>query len=46
MDITQALAATVGRQNLLESEMKSVMMQIMTGNATDAQIGGLLVALR
>ncbi|MDO6592823.1 anthranilate phosphoribosyltransferase [Neptuniibacter sp. 1_MG-2023] len=46
MDIKQALAVTVERQNLLESEMQSVMKQIMTGNATDAQIGGLLIALR
>ncbi|WP_067865322.1 anthranilate phosphoribosyltransferase [Neptuniibacter marinus] len=46
MDIKQALAVIVERQNLLESEMQSVMKQIMTGNATDAQIGGLLIALR
>lgn len=46
MDIKQALATIVERQDLSESEMKAVMQQIMTGNATDAQIGGLLMALR
>ncbi|QEQ95910.1 anthranilate phosphoribosyltransferase [Neptunomonas concharum] len=46
MDIKQALAAIVGGQNLSIDEMQSVMHQIMSGQATDAQIGGLLIALR
>lgn len=46
MDIKQALATIVERQDLSESDMKAVMQQIMTGNATDSQIGGLLIALR
>ena len=46
MDIKQALASVVEGCNLTEAEMKQVMNQIMTGNATDAQIGGLLIALR
>jgi anthranilate phosphoribosyltransferase len=46
MDIKQALATIVERQDLSEPDMKAVMQQIMTGNATDAQIGGLLIALR
>lgn len=46
MDIKQAIALLVDHQDLSESDMKAVMQQIMTGNATDAQIGGLLIALR
>lgn len=46
MDIQQALEAVVERQDLTADQMKAVMNQIMTGNATDAQIGGLLIALR
>ncbi len=46
MDIKQALALVVDRQDLSEADMNAVMHQIMTGNATDAQIGGLLIGLR
>ncbi|WP_286239830.1 anthranilate phosphoribosyltransferase [Neptuniibacter halophilus] len=46
MDIKQALALVVDHQDLSTDDMKAVMQQIMTGNATDAQIGALLVALR
>lgn len=46
MDIQQALTKVVDRQDLTAEQMKAVMNQIMTGNATDAQIGGLLIALR
>jgi len=46
MDMKQALKAVVAKQDLTESEMASVMEAIMTGGATDAQIGGFLVALR
>ncbi|WP_415890319.1 anthranilate phosphoribosyltransferase [Neptuniibacter sp. SY11_33] len=46
MDIKQALALVVDRQDLCQEDMRAVMNQIMTGQATDAQIGGLLIALR
>jgi anthranilate phosphoribosyltransferase len=46
MDMKQALNAVVTNQDLSESEMTSVMETIMTGGATEAQIGGFLVALR
>jgi anthranilate phosphoribosyltransferase len=46
MDIKQALNAVVAQQDLTEQQMSAVMEQIMTGQATDAQIGGFLVALR
>jgi anthranilate phosphoribosyltransferase len=46
MDIKQALDVVVLGKNLSASEMRDVMRQIMTGNATEAQIGGFLVALR
>lgn len=46
MDIKQALVALVDKQDLSQVEMAQVMRQIMTGEATAAQIGGFLVALR
>ncbi len=46
MDIQQALAHVVEGQSLARDDMAVVMRQIMSGDATDAQIGGLLVALR
>jgi len=46
MDIKQALENVVLGKNLSASEMRDVMRQIMTGNATEAQIGAFLVALR
>ena len=46
MDITQALESVVNKQNLAAAEMRAVMRQIMTGQATEAQIGAFLVALR
>ncbi len=46
MDIKQALARVVERQDLSTAEMTEVMRQIMTGQCDDAQIGGFLVALR
>ena len=46
MDIRAALDKVVNSQNLSSPEMRDVMRQIMTGNASDAQIGGFLVALR
>lgn len=46
MDIKSALAKVVDRKSLTTEEMQAVMRQIMTGEATPAQIGGFLVALR
>lgn len=46
MNIQQALAKVVEGENLQREDMKAVMHQIMSGDATDAQVGGLLVALR
>ena len=46
MDIKQALARVVERQDLTTEEMTAVMRQIMTGECDDAQIGAFLVALR
>mgnify|MGYP001597326279 FL=1 len=46
MEITQAINAVIQKQDLSEAQMQSVMRTIMTGGATDAQIGGFLVGLR
>lgn len=46
MDIQQAVTKCLEKQDLDVIEMREVMTQIMTGNATDAQIGAFLVALR
>tara|TARA_R110001599_G_scaffold192503_1_gene387925 strand:- start:46272 stop:47315 length:1044 start_codon:yes stop_codon:yes gene_type:complete len=46
MNIQEALARVAAGANLEQAEMSSVMYQLMSGDATDAQIGGLLVALR
>ena len=46
MNIQQALVRVVEGGNLSRIEMQDVMHQIMRGDATDAQIGGLLIALR
>lgn len=46
MNIQQALAKVVDRLSLSTEEMTDVMRLIMTGEATQAQIGGFLVALR
>ena len=46
MDIQQALNQLVQGQSLSQTDMASVMRQIMTGQATAAQMGGFLVALR
>lgn len=45
-DIQQALGKVINNIDLSVEEMTGVMRQIMTGGATDAQIGGFLVALR
>lgn len=46
MLIQQALQALLNKQDLNFDAMREVMRQIMSGNATDAQIGGFLIALR
>lgn len=46
MEITQALNKVISGSSLSAAEMQSVMKVIMSGGATDAQIGGFLVALR
>ena len=46
MTIREALAHVVKGESLSQQQMTEVMMEIMTGAATPAQIGGFLVALR
>ncbi len=46
MDIQTAINQVINGQDLGRADMHSVMQTIMQGEATPAQIGGLLVALR
>ncbi len=46
MNIKSAIAALLKGQSLSRDNMHSVMHQVMTGGASEAQIAGLLVALR
>ena len=46
MNVNQALQALLNNQSLNSEQMRDVMLQIMTGKATDAQIAGFLIALR
>ena len=46
MNIQQAIGRAINRQNLTTVEMVDVMREVMSGQATDAQIGGFLVAMR
>lgn len=46
MDIQQAIGAVTQRRDLTNEEMRQVMRQVMTGEATPAQIGGFLIGLR
>jgi anthranilate phosphoribosyltransferase len=46
MLIREALDRVVARMDLERAEMRDVMRAIMSGECTDAQIGGFLVALR
>jgi len=46
MEIKQAIKRITERTDLSGEEMRSVMTAIMSGDATPAQIGGFLVALR
>lgn len=46
MDIKTAIAGLIGKKDLSEADMVAVMGQIMTGGASEAQIGSFLTALR
>lgn len=46
MKIQQALNKLLDKQDLTNTEMQDVMRLIMSGGASDAQIGGFLIALR
>ena len=46
MDIQTAIANVASGESLTVDAMKSVMLAVMQGEATEAQIGGLLVGLR
>lgn len=46
MDIKAALNKIASRQDLTGEEMRSVMTQIMEGNATPSQIGAFLMGMR
>lgn len=46
MIIQEAIAKLIEGQSLNQGEMTDVMNQIMSGEATDAQIGAFLIALR
>jgi len=46
MNIQQALAQLLDKRNLSMQDMTDVMHQVMTGDATPAQIGALLASLR
>ncbi len=46
MNIQQAIAQVVDGRSLSRADMEHVMLAVMQGEATEAQIGGLLVGLR
>jgi len=46
MDLRTALGRVVEGEHLSEAEMEGVMLEVMRGDATPAQIGAFLVALR
>ncbi len=46
MDIQTAIAEVIEQRDLTTEDMRSVMRIIMTGEATQAQIGGFLIGLR
>ncbi|MBT3196497.1 MAG: anthranilate phosphoribosyltransferase [Gammaproteobacteria bacterium] len=46
MEMQAAIQAVVEQRDLSQEEMRAVMRTIMTGEATQAQIGGFLVGLR
>lgn len=46
MNIQQAIARVAASNSLSRADMEHVMLSVMQGEATDAQIGGLLIGLR
>ena len=46
MKIQEAIQAVLEQRDLSRDEMTTVMQQVMTGEATPAQIGGFLIGLR
>ncbi|MDH5302048.1 MAG: anthranilate phosphoribosyltransferase [Gammaproteobacteria bacterium] len=46
MDLPSAIRTVIDRRNLSRADMTQVMRTIMTGEATQAQIGGFLIGLR
>lgn len=46
MNISAAINQLINGESLSSEQMQATMREVMTGNASDAQIGGLLVALR
>ena len=46
MNIVQALARIADGGHLSQAEMYTAMKEVMSGTASDAQIGALLMALR
>jgi anthranilate phosphoribosyltransferase len=46
MNIQEALAVVVDGKDLTQDQMADVMREVMSGETTDAQIGGFLVGLR
>ena len=46
MNIKRAIASVIDGHSLIRTDMAKVMKLIMTGGASEAQIGGFLVALR
>jgi len=46
MNIQQAIKVVTEKTDLSREDMTAVMTQIMTGKATDSQIGGFLIGLR
>lgn len=45
MQLSEAIQQVIDRHDLTQPQMNDVMSQIMSGQATDAQIGGFLVGL-
>ena len=46
MNMQEAIKAVTERRNLSSEDMTAIMRTIMTGEATQAQIGGFLIGLR
>jgi len=46
MSMQTAIQAVIDKKDLSSGEMEAIMRQIMTGEATPAQIGGFLIGLR